>query len=137
MSWSVPLNTDLRLLIDEDLEDSVADKIKSISAFNVECVRDFVTLKGKSDKEVMVYAKENNRIILTMDGGFNKTNYPICTHPGIIHIDSRCKHHQTVGELISKFARGGHRIESKHAITHLTMDSYQIEKLQETVLYEY
>src|ERR1700733_8188231 len=85
MSWSLPLNTDLRLLIDGDLEDSVAEKIRPISAFNVECVRDFVTLKGKSDKEVivMVYAKENDRIIITMDGGFNKTNYPICTdlHP--------------------------------------------------------
>lgn len=128
------MNTNLRLLIDEDIEDSLADEIMAISAFNVECVRDLVLLRGKPDREVMKYAESVDRIVLTMDGGFTKARYPICTHPGIIRIDSKCKHFTILSDVVRRFSRCGHRIKARHAITHLTRDRCHIEAADEKPL---
>lgn len=121
------MNTNLRLLIDEHIADPLADQICRISAFNVECVRDLTTVRGKLDKDVMKYASAENRIVVTLDGGFNKSNYPICTHPGIIRIDSRCKHSSILADAIRKFSQCGHRRRAKHGITHLMEDGCRIE----------
>lgn len=121
------MNTNLRLLVDEDIEDPLADEICKIAAFNVECVRDLRSLRGKPDRQVIDYAISVNRIVLTMDGGYTKSRYPICTHPGIIRIDSKCKHVSILSDVIRRFSLCGHRSESKHAITHLTRDCCHIE----------
>lgn len=121
------MNTNLRLLIDEDIQDPLADEIGRISAFNVECVRDIPSVRGKSDKEVMKYATMENRIVVTLDRGFCKSNYPICTHPGIIRIDTRCKHFTVIANAIRRYSQSGHRAKSKHAITHLSQDKCHIE----------
>jgi predicted nuclease of predicted toxin-antitoxin system len=125
------LNTSLRLLVDEDIEDPLADQIQNISAFNVECVRDLIHVRGKPDHEVMVYAGTVKRIVLTMDGGYTKTRFPICTHPGIIRIDSKCKHFSVVSDIVRRFSQCGHRTKAKHAITHLTQDRCRIESADE------
>lgn len=121
------MNTNLRLLLDEDVQDPIADEICNISAFNVECVRDLPAIQGKSDREVMAYANSKNRIVLTIDGGYTKARYPICTHPGIIRIDSKCKHSAVVCDVIRRFSLSGYRIKAQHAITHLTRDEALIE----------
>lgn len=127
------MNTNLRILIDEDVEDPLADAIEKIAAFNVECVRDLPMVRGKSDQEVMQYAISSNRIVLTLDRGFTKANYPICTHPGIIRIDSRCKHFTILSDVIRRYSQSGHRSKSKHAITHLAQDRCHIEGADQSV----
>ena len=128
------MNTHLRILIDEDVQDPLADEIEKIAAFNVECVRDIPTVRGKSDKEVMRYATIENRIVLTLDRGFSRVNYPICTHPGIIRIDTKCKHFTVIADVIRRYSRSGHRAKSKHAITHLAQDRCHIETSDHSTL---
>lgn len=121
------MNTNLRLLIDEDVQDPIIEAILRISAFNVQCVRDLPAVQGKSDQEVIAYAKREDRIVLTLDGGYNRDRYPICTHPGIIRIDSKCKHASLISDVIKRFSQCGQRRKAQHAITHLKRDECHIE----------
>jgi predicted nuclease of predicted toxin-antitoxin system len=123
------LNTKLRLLIDESIEDPLADAVDKMTAFNVVCVRDMPDLRGRSDKEVMKRAKADDRIVLTTDHGFNKANYPICRHGGIIRISTRCKHSSVMLESVRKFAQCGRRSTAKHAITVINQEGYAIETI--------
>jgi len=123
------LNTKLRLLIDESIEDPLADIISDMSAFNVVCVRDLSSVKGKSDKNVMACAQEDDRIVLTTDTGFNKGNYPICTHHGIIRISPNCRHSSAMAESVRQFAQCGHRVAAKHSITVIHQEGYTIETI--------
>ena len=129
------MNTKLRILVDEDIEDEVADAVCSISAFNSACVRDIPAIKGKPDGDVMKYAQSDDRIVLTMDGDYNKRNYPICQHKGIIRIESKSKHKTVVIKIVEGFVRGGNRSKSKHAITILTQESYRIEDINGESVY--
>jgi len=128
------LNTSLRLLIDEAIEDDIADEIAAMQAFSTEYVRKIPHLKGRSDKDVMNYARDEDRIVITFDHDYNSSNFPICTHPGIIRISSNCKNQTTVREIMRKFSLCGHRSETKHAIAHLTQDSCNIEGPNEKVV---
>jgi predicted nuclease of predicted toxin-antitoxin system len=96
------LNTSLRLLIDEAIEDDIADEIAAMQAFNTDYVRKIPHLKGKPDKDIMNYARDEDRIVITFDHDYNSSNFPICTHPGIIRISSHCKHHATVRDVMRK-----------------------------------
>ena len=131
------MNTKLRLLIDESVEDPVADVVSRMSAFNAMCVRDLPSLKGGSDRAVMDYAQKDDRIVLTIDAHFNKTNYPICRHEGIIRISARCRTGSMVADSIRKFAQCGHRSEAKHSITLINQDSCTIETIAEVTTHRF
>lgn len=122
------MNTRLRLLIDEAIEDDLAESIGAMPAFQAEYVRKLPELKGKSDRAVMEYATAENRIVLTLDSDYNSDNYPICTHPGIIRIATNTRHHIAVRDLIKRFALCGHRVEARHAIAHLNSGECVIER---------
>ena len=122
------------MLIDEAIEDDVADEIAAIPAFHAEYVRKLPNLKGSTDKEIMEYAKAEDRIVVTFDHDYNSSNFPICAHPGIIRISSRCKHYAVVKDVMSKFSLSGHRAKVKHAIAHLTKDCCNIEGPNEKVV---
>ena len=123
------MNTKLRLLVDESIEDPLADAVSAIAAFNVACVRDMPDLRGKSDREVMNRARAEERIVLTTDHGFNKVNYPICRHKGIIRISTRCKHSSVMAESVRKFAQCGRRSAARHAITVINQEGCVIETI--------
>ena len=131
------MNTKLRLLIDESIEDPLADIVSSMSAFNVVCVRDLPDLKGKSDREVMLHAQAEDRIVLTIDAGFNKSNYPICKHEGIIRISTRCKHSSMMAESIRKFSQCGYRSAAKHSITIINQETCTIETIDRVWSHRY
>jgi predicted nuclease of predicted toxin-antitoxin system len=118
MSWSAPLSNTLRILVDECVDDGVADWVEEKSAFNAVCVRKIASLKNQDDDVVMAYAKDESRIVLAIDTDFNRSNYPICTHPGIIRI----------AEAIRKFILSGHRALADHAITYITQTGIRIER---------
>lgn len=128
------MNTSLRLLIDEAIEDDIADEIAAVPAFNTEYVRKISHLKGRPDKEIMKYAVATDRIVITFDHDYNSCNFPICTHPGIIRLSSHCKHHTVVRDVMNRFSRSGHRSEVKHAIAHLTKDYCNIEGPNERIV---
>jgi predicted nuclease of predicted toxin-antitoxin system len=121
------LNTKLKLLVDESVDDPVADSISKMPAFNAIFVRELDALRGKSDKAVMAHAQEQERIVLTMDDGFNRNNYPVCRHHGIIRIKTKCKHSMIVTEAIQKFVRCGRRVLARHAITDISQGKATIE----------
>ncbi len=131
MYWSSRLNTKLRLLIDESVEDPVADVVSAMSAFNAMCVRDLPGLRGASDRDVMGFAQKDDRIVLTIDAHFNKSNYPICRHEGIIRISARCKTSSMMEDSIRKFAQCGHRSAAKHSITLINQEGCMIETIDE------
>lgn len=131
------MNTKLRLLIDESIEDPLADMISSISAFNAICVRDLSDLRGKSDQEVMAHAQVEDRIVLTTDAGFNKSNYPICRHEGIIRISTRCRHSSMMADSIRRFAQCGHRSDARHSITVINQEGCTIETIDKISVHRY
>jgi predicted nuclease of predicted toxin-antitoxin system len=136
-SWSFQLNTKLRLLIDESIEDPLADFACGISAFNAACVRDLQDLRGKSDRDVMIRAQAEDRIVLTLDAGFNKSNYPICRHEGIIRIGSACKRVSMMADSIGKFSLCGHRSAAKHSITVITKEKCMFETIDKVFSYRF
>jgi predicted nuclease of predicted toxin-antitoxin system len=102
--------------------------VEEKSAFNAVCVRKIASLKNQDDDVVMAYAKDESRIVLAIDTDFNRSNYPICTHPGIIRIDTRSKHFEVITEAIRKFILSGHRALADHAITYITQTGIRIER---------
>src|SRR5258707_10002490 len=104
--WSRQLNTSLRVLIDEAIEDDLADEIATIPAlFHAEFVRKISALKGRPDKEIMDYAKAENRIVITFDSDYNSANFPICTHPGIIRLAGKSRHRTEVSDMMKRFSK--------------------------------
>jgi predicted nuclease of predicted toxin-antitoxin system len=70
-------------LVDEDLPRSFARSLRE-GGFEAEDVRD-VGLRGRSDEEVLRYAEEHNRILVTADLGFgNVFKFPRGSHRGIV-----------------------------------------------------
>jgi len=120
------LSTNLRLLIDADIDAEVVRKLEEISALNIDHALSHEFLK--TDEEVMAYACEHERIVLTRDHGFCKKNYPICTHPGIIRFDCKNSHSSTLIEAFKNFSLSGHRAKANHAITRLlARDCFEVE----------
>ncbi len=107
-------------------------------SFHAEYVRKIPKLKGGSDKEIMAYALAENRIVITFDSDYNSTNFPICTHPGIIRITGKSKHHTVIYDMLKRFSLCGHRGDVKHGIAHLTQEYCTIEgQDQELVQHRY
>ena len=61
------MGTDLRLLLDEAIQDDVAREIiNSSSAIKCKCVRELTELVSKTDKDVMDYAQKDGRIVVVL-----------------------------------------------------------------------
>lgn len=119
------MSTNLRLLIDADIELEVVRQLQEISALNIEHALSLEHLK--TDEEVMKYAKDQGRIVLTLDRDFKKTAFPICTHPGIIRFTCRNKHSSELVAAFKSFVQCGHRVDAKHAITSVAREWCEIE----------
>ena len=85
----------------------------------------------------MDYAQEKDRIVLTIDAHFNKSNYPICRHEGIIRISARCRTSSMMEDSIRKFAQCGHRSAAKHSITLINQDNCTIETIDEVTRHRF
>ena len=121
------MGTDLRLLIDEAIQNDVAeDIVNSSSALNCEYVRDLTQLKSKSDVEVMDYATAHRRIVLTTETKFDDKSFKICTHHGIIVVTTRSTYR--VAPTLKNFLLSGHRKEAENAVTFIDGNSIHIKK---------
>jgi len=129
------LTTKLRLLIDADVDPALVKRIAEHAAFNVKYAREIEGLR--SDDDVMNYANRDERLVLTLDADFNRHNYRICTHHGIIRFTCRSRHSLVLAEAFQRFANSGHRSKSKHAITFLTERWCEIETLKGKAIYRY
>jgi predicted nuclease of predicted toxin-antitoxin system len=72
-----------RLLLDENVERSVATRLAD-DGHDVERVADVPELgKGTSDEQIAAYADENGRVLLTYDDDFVTTEFgtPVCYVP--------------------------------------------------------
>jgi predicted nuclease of predicted toxin-antitoxin system len=75
----------LRFLVDEDLPRPVTSALNG-AGFRADDVRD-VGLRGKTDEEVLSYARAKEETVLTADRAFGSTlRFPLGTHKGIIVI---------------------------------------------------
>jgi xylan 1,4-beta-xylosidase len=93
------LSTKLRLLIDADVDPALVKRIAEHSAFNVKYAREIEGLR--SDDDVMDYANRDERLVLTLDADFNRHNYRICTHNGIIRFTYFERVTQPAGGLLA------------------------------------
>lgn len=125
--WSSRLSTNLRLLLDEAITDPLAKLIiQSSAAVNVQYVRT-LPIKGTSDEDVMNYAREQSRIVVTTETGMNHKTFPVCTHPGIIVLSGKRRHESIHAGMFQKFLLSGHRKEAQDAVTFLTEDEMRVK----------
>lgn len=120
------MSKNLRILLDESVPDDLANLLSRHEALNTEYVRHMPSLKGREDHVLMRYAREKNRILVTVELGINEKSFPICTHPGIIILASRSRHSDISAEVFQKFIASGHRARAKHAVTYLRQGSARI-----------
>lgn len=125
--WSALLTaTDLRLLLDEAIQDDVAKEIvESSPGLKCKYVRDIAELRSKSDVEVMEYAQKDRRIVVTTEGKFDDKSFRICTHLGIIVIKARNTYR--AAPLFKKFLLSGHRKEAENSVTFVSEDAVRIK----------
>ncbi len=97
----------------------------SSSALNIEHVRD--VMPHAEDTEVVRYATESNRIVVTTETGINHKKFKICTHHGIIVFCGGKRHQSIRAEAFRKFMLSGHRKKTRHAVTYLSEDQARIK----------
>ena len=120
------MTTNLRLLLDEAVTDVLAVLIvQSSAAINVEYVRN-LSIKGAPDLDVMAYAKESRRIVVTTETGMNHRSFPVCTHPGIIVLAGRHRHESIHAGNFRKFLLSVRRQDSQDAVTFLSEHEVRI-----------
>jgi predicted nuclease of predicted toxin-antitoxin system len=122
MYWRHPLKTKLRAIIDEAVPDPLAREIQQMSGIDAICVREVSAVKGRSDKDVMDYASEQRRIVVTTETAFNERAFPICTHPGIIVISTKSRHESIQQGVFKEFLGSGHRKYAKDSVTYVRQD---------------
>jgi predicted nuclease of predicted toxin-antitoxin system len=121
------VSTNLRLLLDEAVTDTLARLIReSSSAINVEYVRD-LPIRGASDVAVMDYARKESRIVVTTETGMNHKSFPVCKHPGIIVLAGRRRHESIHAGIFERFLRSGHRKAAEDAVTFLSESEIRIK----------
>jgi len=115
--------TSLRLLLDECVDRTLKDDIKALGrSLRVECVGELpFANKGCSDEDVVKYAKDNNRIVVTTESRFSEKQFPICTHPGIIVIKAITHHSSWKSRMFRDLAQSGMRTQCNHAVTYLRL----------------
>jgi len=75
----------MKFLIDENISPKVAEELRKLG-YDAIHVRE-VRLKGHTDEEIMTFAKNKGRVVLTLDIDFaDIRNYPLGTHSGIIRL---------------------------------------------------
>jgi predicted nuclease of predicted toxin-antitoxin system len=75
----------MKFLIDENISPKVAEELQKLE-YDAIHVRE-ASLKGHIDEEIMTFAKNKGRVLLTLDIDFaDIRNYPIGTHSGIIRL---------------------------------------------------
>lgn len=130
--WSIQLNTNLRILLDEAITNVLADEIRRSSAINVEYIRE-LSIKGAKDPVVMEYAKANNRIMVTTETGINHKTFPVCTHPGIIVLAGRSHHEAFHAGIFRRFLLSGKRTLAREAVTYISEKSMRIKNHTEEI----
>lgn len=121
------METDLRLLIDEAVQNDIAAEIEASSqALKCKYVRDLTDLKSKSDEDVMAYAQKERRIVLTTESKFDDKSFKICTHCGIIVIATRSTYR--AAPALKRFLLSGHRKEAENAVTFISEAGARIKK---------
>ena len=78
----------MKFLVDEDILYKTAAHLVDLG-YDAKHVRD-VGLKGRTDEEIIGFARANGLVLITMDSDFSDIRkYPPGTHPGIIRIKLR------------------------------------------------
>jgi predicted nuclease of predicted toxin-antitoxin system len=127
-SWSTLLTSNLRLLLDEAVTNPLAQMIReSSSALNIQYVRELPGVAGTEDKNVVAYAKKEDRIVVTTETGINHRKFRICTHPGIIVLGGKHRHETIHAEAFKNFLLSGHRQQANHAVTFVTEKQVRIK----------
>ena|SRR5579862_5513349 len=112
------MNTKLRILIDEMVQEPLLRAIEKISAIKSVYAGAIPEVSGKDDDVVMDYAKRENMIVFTIERSF--AAYPVCTNPGIIILTVREKHEAIRKRVFQDFIRSGHRKHVSNALTRLS-----------------
>jgi predicted nuclease of predicted toxin-antitoxin system len=122
------LNTNLRLLLDEAVTEPLAKLIReSSSAVNVEYIRE-LSIRGATDKDVVDYARQHQRIVVTTETGMNHKTFPVCQHPGIIVLAGKRRHESIQAGIFQRFLLSGHRKEAEDSVTFLTDKEMRVKK---------
>ena len=116
----------LRVLLDENIPDELAQWMLRHPSLNAEYVRLMPALKGREDKILMHYAGNTGRIMVTAESCINEKNFPICQHPGIIIFSSRRRHKDIHSDIFQRFMRSGHRKRASHSVIYLSQHSARI-----------
>lgn len=114
------MSTDLRILIDEMVPAELVRAIEGISALRSLYARDVPELISQDDDIVVAYAKNENRIIFTLERRFEK--YGVCKgdHVGIIILTVAERHEAVRRRVFEKFIRSGHRTRASDSITRVS-----------------
>jgi len=75
----------MRFLIDENISPLVAEALLQ-QGYDIQHVRE-IGLRGQPDPEIMAYARNERRCLITLDEDFSDLRrYPLGTHAGIIRL---------------------------------------------------
>lgn len=75
----------MRFLIDENISPLVAEALRQ-HGYAAQHVRE-IGLKGQPDPEIMAYARQKGRCLITLDEDFaDLRRYPLGSHAGIIRL---------------------------------------------------
>jgi len=125
------LKTDLRLLLDQCVQQELASKIKGEGSVRAIWVNDEPRqMEGAKDDDLMNEAKIQNRILVTVEGRINEKRYRICTHPGIIVFRANTQHEAVRADIFRSFMLSGHRSRAYKAITYLKLDGVTFRELR-------
>jgi len=113
------LTTKLRLLIDACVTNPLAKELMKASCLKAVYVRDLPNLVDASDSALIEYAREENRILLTIETGINEKAFRICSHPGIIVLMTRDRHESIQAKVFQRFLLSGLRKHTKDAVTYV------------------
>lgn len=122
------MTTKLRLLLDECVQAPLAVQIQACPGIlSTEHVNAGHVLGNSSttDEAIMEYATKENRVVVTVEGRFDESRFPICTHPGIIVLKAPGRHEAEKAAMFRRFMQSGHRAKCRHAITALTLDRFE------------
>jgi predicted nuclease of predicted toxin-antitoxin system len=119
------LSTKIPLLLDECVPAALAKAIEvapGISSFEAITANHPLGNIGTPDQDLVKYATDRGRILITVGKRLNEKLYKICTHSGIIVISATKRHETEQAKLFARFMRSGHRGGSGHAVTKLRLE---------------
>lgn len=125
------MKTDLRLLLDECVQLGLVNAIKEHNSVQAEWVNDSKTLPSTSDEGLMKLAKDENRILVTVEGRIDDKKFKICTHPGIIVFRAKSQSDAVRAEIFRSFMGSGHRARARKAVTYLKQEGVIFKEMRE------